>query len=73
MTRVTVSSKAESYYQSVYVCVHLYIQSHHIDCIDTVELTPLMWTPWGPGEVFCIKKCPHFRGKFIFLDIAKCP
>ena len=23
-----------------------------------------MWTPWGPGEVSCIERCPHFRGKF---------
>ena len=22
-----------------------------------------MWTPWGPGEVSCIKRCSHFRGK----------
>ena len=27
--------------------------------------TPLMWTPWGPGEVSCIERCPHFRGKFL--------
>ena len=27
--------------------------------------TPLLWTPWGPGEVSCIEGCPHFRGKFI--------
>ena len=26
---------------------------------------PLTWTPWGPGEVSCIEKCPHFRGEFI--------
>ena len=25
---------------------------------------PLLWTPWGPGEVSCIERCPHFRGKF---------
>ena len=24
--------------------------------------TPLLWTPWGPGEVSCIERCPHFRG-----------
>ena len=39
--------------------------------------TPLMWTPWGPGEVSCIERCPHFRGKFLLRkhiwDIAKCP
>ena len=23
--------------------------------------TPLLWTPWGPGEVSCIKRCPYFR------------
>ena len=36
-----------------------------------------MWTPWGPGDVSCIGRCPHFRGKFILRkliwDIAKCP
>ena len=21
-------------------------------------------TPWGPGRVSCIERCPHFRGKF---------
>ena len=21
----------------------------------------LMWTPWGPGEVSCIERCPQFR------------
>ena len=39
--------------------------------------TPLLWTPWGPGEVSCIERCPHFRGRFILRkhvwDIAKCP
>ena len=39
--------------------------------------TPLLWTPWGPGEVSCIEKCPHFRGnnilrKYIIWNIAKC-
>ena len=23
--------------------------------------TPLLWTPWGPGEVSCIERCTHFR------------
>ena len=23
--------------------------------------TPLLWTPWGPGEVSCIERCPRFR------------
>ena len=27
--------------------------------------------PWGPGEVSCIERCPHFRGKF--RDTVKCP
>ena len=29
--------------------------------------TPLMRTPcnWGPGEVSCVERCPHFRGKFV--------
>ena len=37
---------------------------------------PLMWTPLGPGEVSCIERCPHFRGKisiknaYMYLDIA---
>ena len=39
--------------------------------------TPLLWTPWGPGEVSCIERCPHFRGKFTLgkhiWDTAKCP
>ena len=38
---------------------------------------PLLWTPWGPGKVSCIERCPLFRGKFTFrkhiLDIAMCP
>ena len=28
---------------------------------------PLLWTPWGPGEVSCIEKCTNFRGKFIIF------
>ena len=39
--------------------------------------TSLMWTPWGPGEVSCIERCPHFRGKFMLRKhiwgTAKCP
>ena len=39
--------------------------------------TPLLWTPWGPGKVSCVERCPHFSGKFILRkhiwDIAKCP
>ena len=26
-----------------------------------------MWTPWGPGEVSCIERCPHFKGKCTFM------
>ena len=37
---------------------------------------PLLWTLRGPGEVPCIERCPHFRGKLIrrklIWDIAKC-
>ena len=22
---------------------------------------PLLWTPWGHGEVSCLERCPHFR------------
>ena len=25
--------------------------------------TPLLWTPWEPGGVSYIERCPHFRGK----------
>ena len=31
----------------------------------TYSGAPLLWTPWGPGEVSCMKRCPHFRGKFL--------
>ena len=24
----------------------------------------LLWTPWGPGEVSYIERCPHFRGNY---------
>ena len=27
--------------------------------------TPLLWKPWGPGEVSCIERCPYFRDKYI--------
>ena len=27
------------------------------------SVTPLLWTPWGPGEVSCIERCPHFGGE----------
>ena len=27
-----------------------------------------MWTPWGPSEVSCIKRCPHFRGRFTYIS-----
>ena len=27
--------------------------------------TPLLWTPWGPGEVSCIESCSHFRNPSI--------
>ena len=34
---------------------------------------PLLWTPWGPGKVSCVERCPHFRGKVTrSWDIAKC-
>ena len=25
--------------------------------------TSLLWTPWGPGGMSCIERCPHFRDK----------
>ena len=32
--------------------------------------TPLLWTPWGPGEVSCIERCPHFRiNKFYTVNL----
>ena len=35
----------------------------------TFSGTPLLWTPWGPGEVSCIERCPHFRGiRFLVLS-----
>ena len=37
---------------------------------------PLIWTPWAPGKVSCIERCPYFRGKVTLRmrigDIAKC-
>ena len=74
------------------------VKRMHADCPDPSSIThpfrtflgyinsgtPLLWTPWGSGEVFCIQwnpsivdtfgrtcevycieRCPHFRGKFI--------
>ncbi len=35
-----------------------------------------MWTPWGPGEVSCIERCPHFRATYIYIKktlLAKYP
>ena len=36
------------------------------ECVPVVYYseTPPRWTPWGPGEVSCIERCPHFRGIF---------
>ena len=31
---------------------------------DDYSGTPLLWTPWGPGKVSCVERCPHFRSKF---------
>ena len=28
-----------------------------------------MWIPWGPCEVSCVERCPHFRGKVILRSI----
>ena len=30
-----------------------------------------MWTPWGPGGVYCIERCPHFSGSYIGLLYIK--
>ena len=27
--------------------------------------SPLLWTPWGPSNVSCIERCPHFRNPSI--------
>ena len=42
--------------------------------------TSLLWTPWGPGEMSCIERCPHLslRGIHTYLrkhiwDTAKRP
>ena len=35
-----------------------------------------MWTPWGPGEVSCIERCPHFGNPSIvdtLGDLVKFP
>ena len=32
--------------------------------------TPLLWTPWGPGKVSCIERCPYFRGKFLLRKLT---
>ena len=29
--------------------------------------TPLLWTPWRPGGVSCIERCPHFRGEYMCI------
>ena len=36
--------------------------------------TPLLWTPWGPGEVSCIERYSLFRAIFrLRKHTAKCP
>ena len=32
--------------------------------------TPLLWKPWGPGEVSCIERCPHFRNTSIVDNLG---
>ena len=27
-------------------------------CLVIYSGTPLLWTPWGPGEVSCMERCP---------------
>ena len=43
---------------SSFVCLVHLLQSYNYSG------TPLLWTPWGPGEVSYIEKCPHSRGNF---------
>ena len=37
--------------------------------------TPLLWRPWGPGEVSCTERRPLLRGQLILWDSPKyrCP
>ena len=36
--------------------------------------TTLLWTPWEPGKVSCIERCPHFRViKKAYLGRSKIP
>ena len=47
----------------------------HVFTLEIYSGTPPLWTPWGPGEVSGLERCPHFRvtlGKHL-CDIAKCP
>ena len=52
--------------RSIYLSIYL-----------STDGTPLLWTPWEPGGVSCIERCPHFRGKFILRkhiwDTTRCP
>ena len=37
---------------------------------------PLLWTPWEPGRVSCIERCPHFQEPLYhghLGDLVKCP
>ena len=42
---------------------------------------PVLWMPWGPGNVSFIEGCPHFRSRFILRThisdivsvIQRCP
>ena len=64
------------------VAVLLHVRTCTLYLYTIYSGTPLLcghsvWTPWGPGKVSCIERCPHFSGKFLLRkdtwDIAKCP
>ena len=52
-------------------------QSHSIPVLSMrYSGNPLLWTPWGPGQVSCIETCPHFRNPSKggrLGDLVKCP
>ena len=47
------------------VCAYKRCQSR-----DKEEVRDIQWNPptlWGPGEVSCVERCPHFRGRLLLL------
>ena len=55
------------------------VNSYNLYCIFLITVEPLYCghLNWGPSNVSCIERCPHFRGKFILReyiwDIVRCP